>query len=99
MAEWYANQHLATDPGIDLVYYLPTDAGEREIRLVEVNNFLDDQTDDALEPIDFGVDFGIETAHLLVVLDVTLEQRNRISNGMLSLPAGWTFDGNVRYSK
>ena len=38
MARWYATEHLKTDPGIVSVYYLPTNAGEREIRFVEVNN-------------------------------------------------------------
>ena len=38
MAQWYAHEHLKTDPGLELVYYLPTKAGAREIRLVEINS-------------------------------------------------------------
>jgi hypothetical protein len=40
MARWYARQHLKTDPGIQVVYYLPEDAPEREIRLLEINDLI-----------------------------------------------------------
>ena len=81
MARWYAKEHLKTDPGIVAVYYLPTNAGDREIRFVEVNNLIGDRNDDVLEPIDFGVDTGRETAHKLFVLtsrpiDGTESERN-----------------------
>ncbi len=71
----------------------PGNAGEREIRLIEVNRLMGDRTDDMLEPIDFGVDAGTETAHKLLVLDVTPEQWKRISTRRLRLPPGWTLDG------
>ena len=62
LAVWYAREHLGTDPGIVSVYYLPQNADEREIRFVEVNKLLGDRNDDALEPIDFGVDMGTDNA-------------------------------------
>jgi len=95
MARWYAKEHLKTDPGIVAVYYLPTNAGEREIRLIEVNKLIGDRNDDALEPIDFGVDTGMETAHKLFVLDVTPEQWERIRRQELPLPGNWTLDGAI----
>jgi hypothetical protein len=97
MAQWYAEQHLETDPGIVSVHYLPENAGEREIRLIEVNKLIGDRTDDAFEPIDFGVDAGTESEHKLFVLDVTPEQWERITNRALQLPKGWSLDGAVPY--
>jgi len=96
-ADWYAKAHLKTDPGVVSVHYLPKNAGEREIRLVEVNELIGDRTDDALEPIDFGIDRGSDNAHTLFVLDVTPEQWERIKARDLSLPAGWSLDGEVSY--
>ena len=74
MAKWYAKQHLKTDPGVHVVYYLPKNAPDREIRFIEINDLIGDRNDDLLEPIDFGVDTGKETAHKLFVLDVTPKQ-------------------------
>jgi len=95
MAKWYATQHHKTDPGIRSVYYLPTDAPEREIRLIEVNELIADINDDALEPIDFGVDTGMEGEHKLFVLDVTPSQWDRIQQGLLALPQGWSLENHV----
>lgn len=92
LARWYANEHLKTDPGIKAVYYLPTNADEREIRFVEINTLIGDRNDDALEPIDFGVDMGMESAHKLFVLDVTPKQWDRIRNNELGLPSNWTLE-------
>ncbi len=97
MARWYAKAHLKTDPGIVAVYYLPTSADEREIRLIEVNKLIGDRNDGALEPIDFGVDTGTETAHKLLILDVTPEQLERIRTQELPLPGNWTLNDAVRY--
>ena len=95
MAQWYANQHVKTDPGIRSVYYLPTNAPEREIRFVEINELIGDRDDDTLEPIDFGVDTGIGTEHKLLVLDVTPSQWDRIKASQLPLPRGWSLDGAI----
>jgi hypothetical protein len=97
MAKWYARQHLKTDPGIVSIHFLPKDAGDREIRLIEVNNLMGDRTDDALEPIDFGVDTGTDSAHKLFVLDVTPSQWERIQRKTLRLPNGWSLDKAILY--
>ena len=97
MANWYAKEHLKTDPGIVAVYYLPTNSGEREIRLIEVNRLIGDRNDVALEAIDFGVDAGMETAHKLFVLDVTPEQWQRIKTRELPLPGNWSLDSAIQY--
>ena len=74
MASSYAKQHLKTDPGIRSVYYLPTEAPDREIRFVEVNELIAAINDDSLEPLDFGVDTEMDSVHKLFVLDVTPDQ-------------------------
>ena len=99
MARWYATQHLKTDPGIRSVYYLPTNAPEREIRFLEINELVADRNDDTLEPIDFGVDAGMESEHKLFVLDVTTSQWDRIRESSLALPQGWSLEGSVPYSQ
>ena len=92
-AQWYAKEHLKTDPGIVDVYYLPHGAPDREIRLVEVNRLIGDRNDGALEPIDFGIDRGMDTEHTLFMLDVTPEQWERINHRELPLPGGWSIEG------
>jgi len=99
MANWYAHEHLKTDPGVRVIYYLPTQAPEREIRFVEVNDLIADQSDGGLEPLDFGVDRGMETEHTLLVLDVTPSQWDRIQKQALVLPRGWSLQAAVPYSK
>jgi hypothetical protein len=97
MASWYAQEHLKTDPGILSVHYLPKNAGEREIRLVEVNKLIGDRNDDLLEPIDFGVDRGSDNAHRLFILDVTPEQWDRINTHDLALPRTWSVEEEISY--
>lgn len=97
LARWYAKQHLKTDPGIVSVYYLPTNAAEREIRFIEINRLIGDRNDEALEPIDFGIDTGLETAHKLFVLDVTPDQWDRIKAKKLQLPASWSISQAIDF--
>ena len=97
MAKWYAARHLLIDPGVVSVHYLPTDADEREIRFVEVNRLMAERNDKALEPIDFGVDMGKESFHTLVVLDVTPRQWEKICEGDIDLPPGWSQAGAIVY--
>jgi len=98
LARWYAEEHLKTDPGLVAVFYLPTNAGDREIRLVEVNSLMAPRTDRSLEPIDFGIDRGTDNEHRLAVLDVTPEQWERIRSGELHLPGVWCLDSAVEFS-
>lgn len=97
LAKWYAVQHLNTDPGIVKVYYLPENAGPREIRFLEVNELVCAPEPEALKPIDFGVDMGSDREHSLLVIDVTPAQLEQINSGDLQLPAGWTLDSAVVY--
>ncbi len=96
-ARWYAKQHLKTDPAIRSVYYLPTNAPEREIRFIEVNELIADRNDDALEPIDFGVDTGTESEHKVFILDVTPRQWTQIRQLSLALPQGWSLTDSMPF--
>lgn len=59
LATWYAGRHLKTDPGICEIVYLPENAGEREIRFIEINELMaDERLSHELVPVDFGVDMG-----------------------------------------
>ena len=98
-AMWYAREHLKTDPGVREIYYLPSNAPDHEIRFVEVNDMIAEQTDDALEPVDFGVDRGMDSEHALLVLDVTPSQWDRIRTGSLKLPPTWSLESAVQYLK
>lgn len=97
MANWYAEQHRKTDPGVRQVIYLPKDAPEREIRFVEVNDLIAERKDDELEPLDFGVDTGEETEHKLFVMDVTPGQWEKIADHLLQLPDGWSLIDRVSF--
>lgn len=99
MARWYAKEHFKTDPGIKSIHYLPSDADDREIRFVEINALISDRTDDALEPIDFGIDMGTDNAHKLFVLDVTPDQWERVQAGELPLPHDWSLVAAIEYKK
>ena len=97
MAQWYADRHLKTDPGIVEIHYLPAHAPEREIRLLEVNSLVATRTDDPIQPIDFGVDIGEASTHTLLVADVTPEQWDRIQQGQLALPSGWSLEDSISF--
>ncbi len=99
MATWYANEHLSVDPGLQTIYYLRSNAPNREIRLLEVNTMMVERTDDALEPIDFGVAVGADEAHTLMVLDVTPAQWQRIEQRRIPLPQGWSLTNAIPFHK
>lgn len=93
---WIARKHLAVDPGITDVLYLPGNAPEREIRLVEANTLLTALPDDEVTPVDFGLNIhGLNFK--LLVLDVTPDQWKAIVEGRSRLPPGWILDGNQRF--
>src|SRR5438874_7461093 len=94
LARWYAHRHYKTDQAIQEVVYLPANAPEREIRLVEVNGSIAEQKE-PLEPIDFGVDIGGAEGHTLMVLDVNPAQWKKIGKNKLALPPGWSLQGSV----
>tara|TARA_A100001391_G_C5065908_1_gene277162 strand:+ start:455 stop:793 length:339 start_codon:yes stop_codon:yes gene_type:complete len=99
LAKWYAQQHYRTDPGVVEVFYLPANSGEREIRLVEVNELIGERCVERLSAVDFGVDFGTENQHSLWVADVTPKQLPKVQNGEIELPDGWSWDNSIRIKR
>jgi hypothetical protein len=97
MAAVYAKRHRATDPAIRAIYYLPTNAPPNEIRLVEVNEAITATA--SPEPIDFGVDAGSANEHKLIILDVTPDQWEKLRDGTLDLPPGWSLEDRQEISK
>ena len=89
-AAWYAQRHMDFDDGVLRIFDLPTNAGPREIRFLEVNRLIPEITNP--EPIDFGVDIDSADAHTLYVLDVTPDQWGAIQTGAMPLPVGWSLD-------
>jgi hypothetical protein len=91
MAMVWINRHLESGQGVVRVWYLPENSGEREIRLVELNASIDIPPGTIPEPIEFGVDRGLETEHSLIVLDIDLGQLNRLGKKENLLPEGWVW--------
>ena len=99
MAKRYALRHLKTDPATEIIYYLPTNSPQREIRLVEVNNAIVERDSDASQALDFGVDVGNPAEHKLLVVDVTPAQWKRIQRKELRLPDGWSLSDAVEFGR
>jgi len=92
-ALWLAKRHLASDAVLDRVVYLPTGSPGDEIRLLEVNRFLNPPDPDVVEPLDFTPD--TDPPFKVFVADVTDDQWDRIEKGHTSiLPAGWSLEGH-----
>jgi hypothetical protein len=96
VAAWIAKKHLAVDPGITDILYLPGNSPEREIRLVEANSLLAALPDEDVTPVDFGLNVEGLNFSLLVV-DVTPDQWKRIMESKSELPPSWTLDGSQHF--
>jgi hypothetical protein len=96
VAEWIARKHLAVDPGITDILYLPTDAPPEEIRLIEANSLLAALPDEDISPMDFGLNVECLNFKLLVV-DVTPSQWNRIVEGRSAIPQDWNLRDAQRF--
>lgn len=96
-ARWHAKLHYKSDKGVQDVYYFPSKASEREIRILGVNKNAFELS--FLEPLDFGVDYLSPDNHTLIVLDVTPSQWDRISSGRMKLPDGWSVSDAERIPK
>jgi hypothetical protein len=92
-ARWVGRYHYSIDRGIREVYYLPENAPDQEVRLLEVNDLLPLPENAPVEPVDFLVDLeGIP--YTLRVADVTPWQLDAIRRRELSLPGGWEWKGS-----
>lgn len=92
-AHWLARRHLSTDAAIERVIYLPTGAPENEIRLLEVNRFLNQSDPQAIEPLDFTPEMDLP--YRVFVADITGDQWDLVKrDGDPVLPPGWRFQDN-----
>lgn len=97
-AAWMARCHLATDPGIREIIYLPANAPKNEIRLLELNVLLSVPEADSIQPVDFSPDIG-GLDFRVVVADITPAQWQAIQAKQLPLPDGWDLTGYRRIGK
>ncbi len=92
-AHWLARRHLSTDAALEQVVYLPTGAPENEIRLLEVNRFLNQADTQPIEPLDFTPE--MDPPYRVFVADITSDQWDRVQQeGDSILPPGWRFRDN-----
>jgi hypothetical protein len=92
-ARWLAKRHLSSDAAIERIVYLPTGAADDEIRLLEVNRFLNAPEPDMIEPLDFTPD--TDAPFKVFVADVTTDQWERIQRLPDNvLPDGWKLPGH-----
>lgn len=94
-AQWIARRHLAADPGLNVVIYLPANAPANEVRLLEVNTLLSLSDKPGLvEAFDFSPDIeGLP--FVVLVADITSEQWQAVQDQKLALPSGWSLDGRT----
>jgi hypothetical protein len=92
-AEWLARQHLRFDPRLTQVVYLPTDAPNDEIRMLEVNIGLYPEPGKPIFPIETTP--AVNTLPFRVwVADVTPDEWKQIQTDPSLLPNGWKLEGN-----
>jgi hypothetical protein len=90
-AHWIARRHFNIDKGIVRIVYLPTNAPENEVRLLEVNDLAIPEGA-PVEAVDFMPDVeGVQFS--LFVADVTPNQYRGVEDGTIPLPKGWSVDG------
>lgn len=87
-ARWIIRRHFAIDKGLSRILYLPKDASEQEVRLLEINELAHIPEGEPVEAADFMPDID-EVRFTLLVADVTPRQFDAIRNGSLKLPKAW----------
>jgi hypothetical protein len=108
VAQWVAQKHFRVDKNICEIWYLPEDAPDDEIRLVEVSDLaVSPTTTTTADPHVAAtasatttttappMDFGLdvrEANFFLRVVDVDSEQLEQIEQGQLCLPDNWSLD-------
>jgi hypothetical protein len=92
-ARWLAQRHLSTDAALERVVYLPTGAPENEIRLLEINRFLNTPDIQVIEPLDFTPETDLP--YRVFVADITSDQWDLVQREPNSvLPPGWRLEDN-----
>lgn len=97
-AEWLARQHLRFDSRLTQAVYLPGNAPDNEVRLLEVNTGIHPESDSPIVPVETtpaiaGLPF------LVSVADVTPDEWQKINGRPELLPKGWSLDGNLIFRR
>ncbi len=100
LAAWIARKHFLVDSSVREIAYLPNGAPADEIRLIEVNERLasPEKAFHQVDAINFAMDIQ-GCPFRLFVADVDGDQLEQIKEGRLSLPTGWTLDGNITWGR
>ncbi len=97
VAAWLAKKHFITDSTIREVWYLPKNAPQNELRLLELSDRLA-SNESSVDPLDFGLD--VDGANFrLMVADVTTDQMEQIKQNIQQLPPGWSLDGTTMWRR
>jgi hypothetical protein len=97
-AKWIAQRHLASDPDIREVIYLPSNAPEKEIRLLETNVLLNVSEEEKVGAVDFSPDINQLNFRVLVA-DITPRQWENIKSKKLALPEGWDLKDYILFKR
>lgn len=96
VAAWVARKHLVTDPSIREVWYLPENAPEKDIRLLEVSERAP-LNGESVDTLAYGLALD-KARYRLVIADVTGEQLEQIQKYVGDLPEGWSLE-NAKHWK
>jgi hypothetical protein len=93
-AQWLGGQHLDFDKRLSMVIYLPADAPEDQVRLLEVNTGLYPDPGTPLEPIE-STPAVTDLPFRVLVLDVTPEEWAEIQAKPQMLPDRWSLQDRM----
>ena len=84
-----AESHVDIEPDIELVFWFPAASeSEDEIRLIEVSGSA--IPSGTVHPVPFAPTSDVP--YRTLVADVTLEEWDKICNGEIELPQGWSLE-------
>jgi hypothetical protein len=93
-ARWLGNQHLRFDKRLSMVIYLPAQAPDDQVRLLEVNTGLYPDPGTPLTPIQ-ATPAVTDLPFRVWVLDVTPEEWTEIQANPQMLPDGWSLQDRM----
>jgi len=92
-AEWLARQHLRFDTRLTQIVYLPANAPDDEVRLLEVNTGLFPEPGNPIVSVE-TTPAVTDLPFRVWVADVTPDEWQQIQINPGMLPAGWSLEGN-----
>jgi hypothetical protein len=100
VAAWVARQHLLVDPSLSAVWFLPENAPDDEIRLLEISERMELPWNDVSHIQPTRNPLGAEFSHLrLFTADVTNHQFDKLVRKETRLPAGWSLENAKQWRR